>query len=165
MDFTTRIESLFQEYERQRSSLGEMQQKMRAISATATSQRREVAVTVGQNGVLTDVQFPTSAYKRMTPQNSVRCCWPPTPTPRSRPWPGHGGAQAVPPGRDGRGRAGPWQRRTRGLLPRRSPHGHQCARDARHSPGAAMTQSNAQIYVDPDGVTTTGARYGEHART
>ena len=67
MDFTTRIESLFQEYERQRSSLGEMQQKMRAISATATSQRREVAVTVGQNGVLTDVQFPTSAYKRMTP--------------------------------------------------------------------------------------------------
>jgi DNA-binding protein YbaB len=67
MDFNTRIETLFQEYENQRSSLGEMQQKMRAISATATSQRREVAVTVGQNGVLTDVQFPTSAYKRMTP--------------------------------------------------------------------------------------------------
>ncbi|MGW3859846.1 hypothetical protein, partial [Micromonospora arida] len=28
-----------------------------------------------------------------------------------------------------------------------------------------MTQPNAQIYVDPDGVTSTGARYGEHART
>ncbi|MFF0174126.1 WXG100 family type VII secretion target [Micromonospora profundi] len=28
-----------------------------------------------------------------------------------------------------------------------------------------MTQPNARIYVDPDGVTSTGARYGEHART
>ena len=68
MDFSARIEGLFAEYERQRNSLGEMQQKMQAISATATSQRREVAVTVGQNGVLTDVQFSTGAYRRMTPK-------------------------------------------------------------------------------------------------
>ena len=68
MDFNARIESLFQEYESQRSSLSEMQQKMRDVSATATSQRREVAVTVGQNGVVTDIQFPTNAYKRMTPK-------------------------------------------------------------------------------------------------
>lgn len=68
MDFNTRIESLFQEYEHQRSSLSEMQQKMRGISATATSPRREVTITVGQNGVVTDIQFPTGAYKRMTPK-------------------------------------------------------------------------------------------------
>ncbi|MEV6694842.1 YbaB/EbfC family nucleoid-associated protein [Micromonospora sp. NPDC051196] len=68
MDFNARIESLFEEYDRQRNSLSELQEKMRGISATATSQRREVAVTVGQNGVLTDIQFPTSAYRRMTPK-------------------------------------------------------------------------------------------------
>jgi DNA-binding protein YbaB len=67
MDFNERIEHLFQEYERQRSSLTTMQQKMREISASATSPRREVTVTVGQNGVVTDVTFPTGAYKRLTP--------------------------------------------------------------------------------------------------
>ncbi|MEV4703726.1 YbaB/EbfC family nucleoid-associated protein [Actinoplanes sp. NPDC049316] len=67
MNFNERIENLFQEYERQRSSLTEMQQKMREISVSATSPRREVTVTVGQNGVLTDVTFPTGAYKRLTP--------------------------------------------------------------------------------------------------
>ncbi|MBU2670262.1 YbaB/EbfC family nucleoid-associated protein [Actinoplanes bogorensis] len=67
MDFNERIESLFEEYQRQRNSLTEMQQKMRALTATATSPRREVTVTVGQNGVLTDIKFPTSAHKRLTP--------------------------------------------------------------------------------------------------
>lgn len=67
MDFNERIESLFEEYQRQRNSLTEMQQKMRAVTATATSPRREVTVTVGQNGVLTDIKFPTSAHKRLTP--------------------------------------------------------------------------------------------------
>ncbi|MCA2217452.1 YbaB/EbfC family nucleoid-associated protein [Jidongwangia harbinensis] len=67
MDFNERIEHLFQEYGRQRSSLTEMQQKMRDISVSATSPRREVTVTVGQSGVLTDVTFPTGAYKRLTP--------------------------------------------------------------------------------------------------
>ncbi|GAA0389172.1 hypothetical protein GCM10009541_35280 [Micromonospora gifhornensis] len=68
MDFNARIEGLFEEYERQRTSLSELQEKMRGISTTATSQRREVVVTVGQNGVLTDIQFPTSGYRRMTPK-------------------------------------------------------------------------------------------------
>ncbi|UQU64516.1 YbaB/EbfC family nucleoid-associated protein [Couchioplanes caeruleus] len=67
MDFNQRIEHLFEEYERQRSSLTTMQQKMREISVSATSPRREVTVTVGQNGTLTDVTFPTGAYKRLTP--------------------------------------------------------------------------------------------------
>jgi len=67
MNFNESIENLFEEYQRQRSSLTEMQAKMRALSATATSPRREVSVTVGQNGVLTDIKFPTPAYKRLAP--------------------------------------------------------------------------------------------------
>lgn len=67
MNFNERIESLFEEYQRQRNSLTELQQKMRQLSASATSPRREVTVTVGQNGVVTDIRFPTGAYKRLTP--------------------------------------------------------------------------------------------------
>ena len=50
MNYSERIEGLFQEYERQRTSLAEMQARMSALSATATSPRREVSVVVGQNG-------------------------------------------------------------------------------------------------------------------
>ncbi len=83
MSFNDRIETLFEEYEQQRSSLAAMQARMREISATATSPRRDcrppvfsrlfgasspaVSVTVGQNGVLTDVKFPTGAHKRLPP--------------------------------------------------------------------------------------------------
>ncbi|MCO8275487.1 YbaB/EbfC family nucleoid-associated protein [Actinoplanes sp. TRM 88003] len=67
MDLSARVEGLFAEFERQRSSLNEAQEKMREVSETATSPRREVSVTVGQNGTLTGIQFPTSAFRRMTP--------------------------------------------------------------------------------------------------
>ncbi|WP_305785766.1 YbaB/EbfC family nucleoid-associated protein [Symbioplanes lichenis] len=67
MNFNERIESLFEEYQRQRNSLTEMQEKMRSLTASATSPRREVTVTVGQNGVLTDIKFPSGAHKRLTP--------------------------------------------------------------------------------------------------
>ncbi|WDZ83743.1 YbaB/EbfC family nucleoid-associated protein [Micromonospora cathayae] len=67
MSFDDRIEELFAEYERQRSSLTELQERMREITASVTSPRREVTVTVGQNGVLTGIAFPTGAYRRMTP--------------------------------------------------------------------------------------------------
>ncbi|AGZ38792.1 YbaB/EbfC family nucleoid-associated protein [Actinoplanes friuliensis] len=67
MDFNERIEHLFEEYQRQRASFSTLQQQMREISASATSARHEVTVTVGQSGVLTDIRFPTSAYKRLTP--------------------------------------------------------------------------------------------------
>ncbi|NMO56932.1 YbaB/EbfC family nucleoid-associated protein [Actinoplanes sp. TBRC 11911] len=62
-----RIERLFEEYQRQRDNLSDMQRRMSEISASATSPRREVTVTVGQNGVLTDIQFANGAYRRMTP--------------------------------------------------------------------------------------------------
>ncbi|MFF0875450.1 YbaB/EbfC family nucleoid-associated protein [Micromonospora aurantiaca (nom. illeg.)] len=72
MNYSERIEGLFQEYERQRTSLAEMQARMSALSATATSPRREVSVTVGQNGVLTDIQFPSGAHKRLTTADLTR---------------------------------------------------------------------------------------------
>ncbi|WP_306215251.1 YbaB/EbfC family nucleoid-associated protein [Actinoplanes sp. RD1] len=67
MNFNERIEGLFEEYQRQRNSLTELQERMRSLTATATSPRREVTVTVGQNGVMTDIRFPSGAHKRLTP--------------------------------------------------------------------------------------------------
>ncbi|MCM4083588.1 YbaB/EbfC family nucleoid-associated protein [Paractinoplanes hotanensis] len=67
MDLQGRMEGVLAEFERQRSNLAEVQRKMRDLSETATSPRREVSVTVGQNGVLTAIQFPSTAFRRMTP--------------------------------------------------------------------------------------------------
>ncbi|BCJ67306.1 YbaB/EbfC family nucleoid-associated protein [Polymorphospora rubra] len=67
MAFDDRIATLFAEYERQRDSVKELQERMSRVKASATSPRREVTVTVGQNGVLTDISFPTGAYRRMPP--------------------------------------------------------------------------------------------------
>ncbi|WP_018909560.1 YbaB/EbfC family nucleoid-associated protein [Salinispora arenicola] len=67
MNISERIEGLFEEYQQQRNSLTELQHRMRELTASAASPRREVSVTVGQNGVVTDIRFPTSAYKRLTP--------------------------------------------------------------------------------------------------
>ncbi|MBO4161967.1 MULTISPECIES: YbaB/EbfC family nucleoid-associated protein [Micromonospora] len=67
MSFDERVEKLFAEYERQRSGLTDLQERMGKVRGSATSPRREVTVTVGQNGVLTEIGFPTGAYRRMTP--------------------------------------------------------------------------------------------------
>jgi DNA-binding protein YbaB len=68
MDFGERLERMFEQYREQREGLGALTEKMAAVTATAASARREVEVTVGRNGVVTDVRFPTSAYRRMTPR-------------------------------------------------------------------------------------------------
>lgn len=67
MNLQGRMDGLLAEFERQRVALEELQREMRNLSETATSPRREVSVTVGQNGVVTDIQFPSSAFRRMTP--------------------------------------------------------------------------------------------------
>jgi DNA-binding protein YbaB len=63
-----RIEDLYEQYQRQRQGLGELQQRMQAIAVTAYSPRREVAVTVGYTGVVSDISFPNSNYRRLAPQ-------------------------------------------------------------------------------------------------
>jgi hypothetical protein len=67
MSFDDHIEGLFAEYERQRGSITDLQARMKEVRASATSPRREVTVTVGRGGELTDIAFPTGAYKRLTP--------------------------------------------------------------------------------------------------
>jgi hypothetical protein len=65
MDFSERIESLFEAYRKQRDGLGAMTRRMNEIRATATSPRREVEITVGHNGTVTGLRFPSGAYRRM----------------------------------------------------------------------------------------------------
>ncbi|GAA0504624.1 hypothetical protein GCM10011581_49770 [Saccharopolyspora subtropica] len=60
------VEMLREEFEKQMARLGEMQERMSRLSATAVSPRRELSVTVGQQGVITEVKFLTSAYRQMT---------------------------------------------------------------------------------------------------
>ncbi|MGI5499182.1 YbaB/EbfC family nucleoid-associated protein [Lentzea sp. CA-135723] len=54
-------------YREQFAELRETQRRLREISCTATSSRQVVSVTVGHGGVVRDVKFPSSAYKRLTP--------------------------------------------------------------------------------------------------
>lgn len=62
----SRVEMLRQEYERQVARIQEMKQRMTEISGTAVSPRRELSITVGRQGVITEVKFLTSRYRQMT---------------------------------------------------------------------------------------------------
>lgn len=54
-------------YEQRRARLRDAQRELGAVTATATAPRRVVQVTVGRGGAVTEVKFPTSVYKNMTP--------------------------------------------------------------------------------------------------
>jgi len=64
-----RLETMFEEYQRQRVTLTELHQKIQAISATASSPRREVEVTVNHGGGITDITFTGTAYRRLAPKD------------------------------------------------------------------------------------------------
>jgi DNA-binding protein YbaB len=61
------IEELLAQYRERRTHAGELQQKMRELTATAVSPRQTVKVSVGAQGDLVSIEFPTGAYKRMAP--------------------------------------------------------------------------------------------------
>ncbi|MGW6449806.1 YbaB/EbfC family nucleoid-associated protein [Lentzea sp. NPDC055074] len=61
------LERLVAQYREQFAELQETQRRLREISCSATSPRQVVTVTVGHGGVVRDVKFPSSAYKRLTP--------------------------------------------------------------------------------------------------
>ena len=65
--FDKELDRLLQEYREARTQAGELQQQMREISATAVAPRQSVKVTVGVQGELTALEFPTGAYRRMAP--------------------------------------------------------------------------------------------------
>lgn len=61
------MDLLMSRYREQFEELGRTQQRLREISVTVTAPRKSVAVTVGHGGFVSEVRFPTAAYKRMTP--------------------------------------------------------------------------------------------------
>jgi len=63
-----RLETMFEEYQHQHLTLTELHQKIQAISVTASSQRRELEVTVNHGGHLTDITFTGAAYRRLAPK-------------------------------------------------------------------------------------------------
>lgn len=61
------LEELMAQYRERRSKAGELQRQIAAVTGTATAQRQTVKVTVNVQGEITALEFPTGAYKRMTP--------------------------------------------------------------------------------------------------
>ncbi|MFD2473437.1 YbaB/EbfC family nucleoid-associated protein [Amycolatopsis silviterrae] len=61
------LEDAMGAYQRQRDHFDETRREVETATSTVTSARREVTATVGRTGELTELSFPTSAYKRMAP--------------------------------------------------------------------------------------------------
>lgn len=54
-------------FRHRREQLADTQQKLATVSATATAPRQVVTATVARGGEVTELKFPTSAYKKMAP--------------------------------------------------------------------------------------------------
>lgn len=61
------LEDALAAYRHQQEHLAGAKERMASVTGTATSGRREVSATVGRTGEVTELSFPTSAYKRMAP--------------------------------------------------------------------------------------------------
>ena len=66
-DFEAAAEQALARYRELRRDARNIQERMREISGTAVSKRQTVKVTVDVHGAITALEFPTGAYKRMTP--------------------------------------------------------------------------------------------------
>ncbi|GAA1324905.1 YbaB/EbfC family nucleoid-associated protein [Pseudonocardia xinjiangensis] len=53
-------------YRTRLDNLMQMRNRLKSVSASATAPRKVVSVTVGNGGELTDLSFPTNAYKTMS---------------------------------------------------------------------------------------------------
>ncbi|MFF0050791.1 YbaB/EbfC family nucleoid-associated protein [Streptomyces sp. NPDC005498] len=62
------IETLLAEYRTQRDEADKNRRRINATTGTATSKRREVKVTVSARGEVTEIDFPSGAFRRMTPK-------------------------------------------------------------------------------------------------
>jgi DNA-binding protein YbaB len=67
VDHEQLIEQLTEEYEKARARTVELRRKISELTASATAPRETVKVTVGAQGDVRSVDFPTGAYKRMAP--------------------------------------------------------------------------------------------------
>ncbi|MEC3997659.1 YbaB/EbfC family nucleoid-associated protein [Actinacidiphila sp. DG2A-62] len=62
------IEELLALYRRQREEAAETRRRINEVTGTATAPRQAVKVTVGAQGDVTAIEFPTGAYRRMAPK-------------------------------------------------------------------------------------------------
>jgi DNA-binding protein YbaB len=67
LPFERELEGIMEEFRKRREHTAQLQRSIREISATGTTPRQSVKVKVGAQGDLLGIDFPTSAYKRMTP--------------------------------------------------------------------------------------------------
>jgi hypothetical protein len=66
--FNEDIDQLLGEYQKRRGAASDLQRRIREITGTASAPRQSVKVTVGVQGEVTALEFPTGAYKRMAPR-------------------------------------------------------------------------------------------------
>jgi DNA-binding protein YbaB len=59
-------------YRQRRENLADLQQKLGEVSASVTAKRKVVTVTVGRQGQVTGVTFPSAAYKNLTPSELAK---------------------------------------------------------------------------------------------
>jgi DNA-binding protein YbaB len=65
--FETTLQELLDEFHQQREAMLAAQRKLQTVSGTATAPHRAVKVTVGYQGEITELSFPTQAYRTMAP--------------------------------------------------------------------------------------------------
>jgi DNA-binding protein YbaB len=61
------LDELIARYQERRARAVELRRQISDISASATAPRKVVKITVGAQGEVRAVEFPTDAYRRMTP--------------------------------------------------------------------------------------------------
>lgn len=67
-DFTNELGELFESLRQQQAVMAEAQVKVREVSATVTARKRALTVTVDAQGNVTELSFPTEAYRKMAPR-------------------------------------------------------------------------------------------------
>ncbi|MEU5309375.1 YbaB/EbfC family nucleoid-associated protein [Streptomyces sp. NPDC021562] len=66
--YDRQIEDLLEQYRRQRDEAAETRRRINETTATVTAPRQTVKITVGAQGDVTAIEFPTGAYRRMAPK-------------------------------------------------------------------------------------------------
>ncbi|MCA1218525.1 YbaB/EbfC family nucleoid-associated protein [Streptomyces sp. 8L] len=66
--YDEQIEDLLQQYRTQREEAVETRRRINEITGTATAPRQVVKVTVGSQGDVTAIEFPTGTYRRLPPK-------------------------------------------------------------------------------------------------
>jgi DNA-binding protein YbaB len=66
--YDQQIEDLLQQYRTQREEAVETRRRINEITGTATAPRQVVKVTVGAQGEVTGIEFPTTGYRRLPPK-------------------------------------------------------------------------------------------------